>query len=82
MSNLIQQIQAQHDTDKPYVVSMSSKDVQMHKDRGHLLAVIKAVGALAYKWRDEDEIMSHGGRLLTALDCVEDIEALLNGNPK
>ena len=85
MNNKIKEIQARHDADETWYAYRDNawpsgypRSAQ-HKDRGDLLEVIRAARALADKWRDEDEIMSQGGRLITALDCVEDIEALLNG---
>jgi len=75
VNNLIKEIQARHDTDKPYVVSMSSKDVQMHKDRGHLLEVIKQIGGL----ETYTVLAIESGRQVIFLS---DIEALLNGDPK
>ena len=89
MNNLIKEAQARHDADETWYAYWESAyhaankiidglDAEVYK----LRATIKAIGELPEKWRDEDDIMSHGGRLLTALDCVEDIEALLNGDPK
>ena len=88
MNNLIKEAQARHDADETWYAYWDDAGPSgyprpaQHKGRGDLLAVIDAARALADKWREEDEIMSHGGRLLTALDCVEDIEALLNGESK
>ena len=79
----IQEIQARHEECGRHNKGMFSGWLyEAHTGRGDLLAVIDATRALADKWREEDEIMSHGGRLLTALDCVEDVEALLNGESK
>jgi len=90
MRNLIKKIQARHKTQSEVMAHkggvarfrLTYLEIVTHQDRGDLLAVIDATRALADKWREEDEIMSHGGRLLTALDCIDNLEALLNGESK
>jgi len=94
MNNLIQEIQARHessvkqdtefddelefDDPKDWVIELLEAYNECRKDRGDLLAVIKAVGGLVGEWRENALKENISGPTATR-KRADELEALLDG---